>query len=379
MRIPSSMTNDELETLYTKIGDDSINLPTSFKKLRLGLLPRICQLLITALKPDPNKKIKFPQFESHVDGAVKKLLEDPQSLTALMMSDEVFEKDIEVEGKKQPKELKSVINQNMQKRLNQSLLGKNHRLQLFAVDHSTPKYQFPACFYFPETSDNLRLSAYYNDLISRSLKSSNNAAIQDSLSGLGQLMFELVENTHQHGRQEINVGKVKKSVRGMVIDYKLITAEQTSENIGGENTAITHYLTALREDNPTLHLLEISLFDSGYGILKSLVDGNTKTMPIQKEVEIIEKSFAKGVTSKADLNGYGRGLFNVREVLDDRKGFISLRTGRVSLYRDFNSNPLTESEQEPLSLYDEQNQSNERYKALATTEGLAFSIVVSLR
>ena len=64
MKVPSVLTNDELEKLYENIDDEIINLPQQFKKLRLGLLPRICQLFITALKKDTNKKVKSYQFES---------------------------------------------------------------------------------------------------------------------------------------------------------------------------------------------------------------------------------------------------------------------------------------------------------------------------
>ena len=126
-------------------------------------------------------------------------------------------------------------------------------------------------------------------------------------------------------------------------------------------------------------MLEISIFDSGSGILKSLEFGSPLDFSLESEVEVIERSFAKGVTSKNDSQGYGRGLFNVRSVLDKKRGFISLRTGRVGLYRDFNLNPLTEDERAPLSFFDESNKSNNNYNELASVEGLACSILVPLR
>ena len=118
---------------------------------------------------------------------------------------------------------------------------------------------------------------------------------------------------------------------------------------------------------PTNFITEFS------GIIKAYIDD------IQDEVEVVERAFAKGVTSKADSQGYGRGLFNVRSVLDKRKGFISLRTGRIGVYRDFKLEPLTEKEQMPLSLFDEMNKKNSNYNELATAEGLACSILVPLR
>jgi hypothetical protein len=381
MKVPSILTNDELEKLYEKLDDEVINLPQQFKKLRLGLLPRICQLFITALKPDSNKKVKFFQFESAKENAVTELLEYPHCLTALLMSDEVYEKDVIKNEEKFPVELKSKINLDMQTRLNESIYRIGQRVQLFAVDHSIKKYALPSCFYSPEGTNTLKQSQFYTNLLKRIVELSPIESVisEGQIDDLGQVIYEFIENTEQHGKLEFNTGKVSKSVRGLIIDYKLIKKEQTSESIGGQSSPVTDYLEAIRVDNRTVHLLEISIFDSGEGILKSLKSNCVADICIQDEVEVVERAFAKGVTSKADSQGYGRGLFNVRNVLDKRKGFISLRTGRIGVYRDFKLEPLTEEEQMPLSLFDEMNKKNSNYNELASAEGLACSILVPLR
>jgi len=381
MKIPSTLTNDDLENLYEKLDDETINLPQQFKKLRLGLLPRICQLFITALKKNSNKKVKFYQFESGKESAVTKLLTHPHCLTALLMSDEVYEKDITLDGEKLAVELKSKVNQEMQTRLNESIYRTGQRVQLFAVDHSIKKYAFPSCFYSPEGTNSLKQSQFYTNLLNRiiELSPTKSTINKEQIDDLGQVIYELIENTEQHGKLEVNTGKVKKSVRGLIIDYKLINKEQTSESIGGKDSTITDYLEAIRIDNRTVHLLEVSIFDSGEGIFKSLESDNASNFSIEDEVAVVEKSFAKGVTSKSDSQGYGRGLFNVRSVLNQRKGFISLRTGKIGVYRDFNLQPLTEKDQTPLSLFDEINKLNKNYSELTPVEGLACSILVPLR
>ena len=381
MKVPSILTNDQLEQLYEKIDDEIINLPQQFKKLRLGLLPRICQLLITALKPEPNKKVKFFQFESNKEGAIPELLDSPHSLTSILMSDEVYEKDSTVNEEKVAVELKTKINSELQSRLNQSVYRTGQRVQLFAVDHSIKKYAFPSCFYSPEGVNSLKQSHFYTNLLLRIIElvpttlKINPGLIND----LGQAIYELVENTEQHGKLEFNTGKVQKSVRGIIVDYKLVSENQLSTDIGGENSTVTDYLEGIRTENRTVHLLEVSIFDSGQGIFKTLESGIKADVSIDEEVKVIEKSFAKGVTSKPDPQGVGRGLFNVRSLLANRKGFLSVRTGRVGVYRDFNLQPLHEEEQIPLSLFDEMNKLNKNYNKLSPVAGLACSILVPLR
>ncbi|MEZ8065073.1 MULTISPECIES: hypothetical protein [Vibrio] len=381
MKVPSIITNDEIEKLYEKIGDDVINLPQQFKSLRLGLLPRICQLFITALKPNPNKKVKFFQFESSKENSVVDLLSSPHSLTSTLMSDEVYEKDIVLDDQKTLVELKSRINVDLQTRLNESIYRTAQRVQLFAVDHSIKKYAYPSCFYSPEGGNSLKQGEFYTKMLERivELSPAKSDMTEDQLSDLGHAIYELIENTEQHGKLEINTGKVSKSVRGLVIDYKLITKEQLSENIGGESTAITDYLEGIRVNDRTVHMLEISVFDSGEGIFKTLESTDNANVSVQDEVDVVKKSFVKGITSKSDYRGVGRGLNNVKNVLAQRHGFISFRTGRIGVYRDFNLQPLRETESEPLSLFDEKNKSENNFNKLASVEGLACSILVPLR
>jgi hypothetical protein len=378
MRIPSEMTNDVLEALYEKLSDDVINLPSNFKKLRLGLLPRICQLIITGLKRDPNKKVKFYQLDSTKEDAIEGFLGEPHPLTALLMSDQVFEKDAEVDGIKAPKELKSTINKEIQVRLNESIYKEGHRLQMFAVDHSSSKYAFPSCFYETAESPELRKSDFYTRLITRFVEvaPASSQLISQDFIDLGEALYELVENTEQHSKVEFNTGKVKKSVRGVVLDYSLILKDASSESIGGRGTAITKFLDGVRVKGKPLHLLEISVFDSGQGIFESL---QSRSDHGSLEVDLIQSSFAKGVTSKANSKGFGRGLFNVRSVLGRRKGFLSIRTGSYSLYRDFNLFEISESESCPLALLDETKQEESHYTPLNSAEGVAYSILVPLR
>lgn len=381
MRVPSTLTNAQIENLFKEIDDEIIYLPQKFKSLRIGLLPRICQLFITSLKRDPYKKVKFPQLDISAPNSALDVLECPNCLTAILMSDKVFGKDISSNGSRNQQEIKSRINSDIQNRLNESIFRKGHRVQMFAVDHSIKKYAFPLCFYSPEGSNTLRQSAFYTKLLNRILELAppNSMINEEEINDLGQMIFELIENTEQHGKHEFDTGKSKKSVRGLVIDYKLINRDQSSVSIGGDDSPITDYLESIRANNRTVHLLEISVFDSGAGIAKTLEDGSVDFLNVADEVNVVKKSFVKGITSKADSEGYGRGLFNVRNILAGKYGYISIRTGKVGLYRDFKTQPLTENEGSSLSLYDEEKRSNSEFSELAPAEGLAYSILVPLR
>lgn len=252
---------------------------------------------------------------------------------------------------------------------------------MFAVDHSIKKYAFPSCFYLPEGSNTLASTDFYTTLLNRIIKEFHprtEISIEE-INSLALAIHELIENTEQHGKSEFNTGKVKRSVRALIIDYKCINKASEIESISGSNTPMADYLNNIKNDKGTLHFLEISVFDSGEGIFKTVNSSSGYNLEIEQEVKIIEESFAKGKTSKSDFQGYGRGLHNVRTILNKRSGFLSLRTGHVSLFRNFKNNRLTEAENTPLELYDEVTKSRNEYKKLAHAEGLAISILVPLR
>lgn len=382
MKVATDLTNDELEALYEQLDSEIINLPKNFKKLRLGSLSRLCQVFITALKHNPDKMVKFYQFDStSKNNAIDEFLESPECLTALLMSNNVYEKDKIINGKKENIELKSKINRKIQDRLNQSIFEKNHRIQMFAVDHSIRKYAFPSCFYFPEGHNTLASSDFYAGLLYRAIHRfhSKTEITTDEINGLALAIHELIQNTEQHAKNEFITGKVKRSVRSLIIDYKSIWNSEEIERISGLDTPMTDYLKDIKKDRNNLHLLEISIFDSGEGIFKTLTSYGYQQYEIKDEVQIIKEAFAKGRTSKSDSQGYGRGLHNVRNILDTRSGFLSLRTGRVSLFRNFKNNRLTEADNTPLELYDETTKSITEYTRFAHAEGLAISILVPLR
>ena len=379
MRIRQNITNKDLEKLYDSFDGGTLNLSSTFKTLRLGLLARLCQYLITTLKQHPHIEVKFFQLDSSKHDSIRNMLKDPQSLTALLLAENVYAKDFKNDLTVNPVELKSKINVDIQERLNTSIFLDNHRLQLFAVDHSIARYAYPLCFYKPAGTPNLRQSGYYSTLLSNFLneKVKLSTLVDQEIDSLGELLFELVENTEQHGTADFRNGKFSRSVRGLVIDYKLITKDQSSENIGGVGSIITEYLSEIREDQKPLHVLEISLFDSGVGIAKTLYNlSDNLSIDPRDEALIVASSFAKGVTSKTNGKGFGRGLHNVRQILGQRKGFLSIRSGRVSLYRDFNLQPFVESENDKLELFDERTRSSNQFQALHSVEGLACSILV---
>lgn len=372
MQIKSKITLAEIEHLHVDKDVKEIVLPQTFRKLRIGLLPRLVQFLITKLKKNPSITVNFYQLDLDSEDAITKLLSDPHATSALLMADNVISKGGE--------ELKSKINQNLVERFSiSSIMKRGQRLQLLAIDHSIREFAYPRCFYMPAGTDTLRGADFYTQLLHRFLSTSAKMSNLDNneISRVGELIYELIENTEQHGKTEFITGKSKKSIRGLVIDYRLITKDANVDDITGTENLLNRYIREIREDDTPLHLIEISIYDSGAGIVRSFTQKNTLVgLTLEQEVSYLQKAFNKGISSKPIGTGYGRGLNNVKEILSDRRSYINIRTGRLSLIRNFDSAPLTADDEQELRFFDEQHATvKERHEV----EGTSYSILVPIK
>src|SRR6185369_9936312 len=91
---------------------------------------------------------------------------------------------------------------------------------------------------------------------------------------------------------------------------------------------------------------ELSIFDSGPGLaLRWLGRPLGPDERIEDEYTAVMACLHKHGTSSAHTHR-GIGLHSVMRTLSERKGFLKIRTGRLSVYRDFVSDPYVGQEEE---------------------------------
>ena len=97
---------------------------------------------------------------------------------------------------------------------------------------------------------------------------------------------------------------------------------------------------------------------------------------------VLFNSFLNGVTSKVNGIGVGRGLNKARLILNQRNGFIAIRSGRLSVYRDYKANPLVnliDLESPDIEFFDENTRQSDEYSEMTNVEGVSYTILVPLR
>lgn len=166
----------------------------------------------------------------------------------------------------------------------------------------------------------------------------------DGYEALERVFVELFKNSHEHGSKDINKETwLRPAVR------TLYTKTLNMNNVGAQNmtagaNVLATYINSLsNKDHVRKRYMELGIIDSGLGFYKRWQadhpDQDISDSPsIKQEYEIFKKCFTFRKTSSHE--GYkGMGLPEVMEKLTELNGFMKVRSGRLSLYRDFNTQP----------------------------------------
>ncbi|MDO6719861.1 hypothetical protein Q4575_10635 [Psychrosphaera sp. 1_MG-2023] len=377
MLIKKSTSVEDVERYYSDATttSDKIEIVNGYKSLRIGLIPRLAQFFITLAKRT-QIPFQFSWVKLNDTVSQKSIVNDPICVSAILMSDEVFG------DKGLP--LKKLLNEQLVNRFTQPIFKNGRQVQMMAVDHSIKRFANPECFYLSTEMGFINRDAtYYYELLTSYFKEVNRTAdfkVTD-FDGLSELLAELIDNTDQHGKYDFNQGIFDKSVRSVVLTSHMLRKGDDISKSCGVNNPIADYINSVKSVDSTLHLLEISIFDSGPGIYKSF-NKDTNNVSINDEASVLFKSFLNGVTSKVNGFGVGRGLNKARLILNKRSGFIAIRSGRLSVYRDYKATPLTDLknlDSLDIKFFDENTRQGSEYSEMSYVEGVSYTILVPLR
>lgn len=165
------------------------------------------------------------------------------------------------------------------------------------------------------------------------------------------LVHELFLNADEHGSIDSKGNRLRQGMRGMHMRLTNMASSPEVARDAGDDHALRLYLASLplhgsfkTEENITL--LEMSVFDTGPGMglswLSRTTGANAYTdFPLSDELEAVKTCFKKQATTRSSLVR-GQGLPTVLKALNKLDAFMTVRTGRTSLYQDFS---LVDSEE----------------------------------
>jgi hypothetical protein len=215
------------------------------------------------------------------------------------------------------------------------------------------------------------------------LVKNTNIIIED----LDIIIWELVKNTNDHATKDyLNKTELSPNTRGVYLKIHRSSKNNfvtEAKNNPGLKTYFENVLLEGDEGNKGNNfLLEISVFDTGPGMSKRFLGEKwVDNISPNEEVDILRKCLCKGMTSTEGIQGNNRGygLNNVLMTLSSKKGFLKIRTGNVSVYRDLQKSPHFEAtEYNRIELQDWDTNSPSTFTSKGNSIGTLLTMIYPL-
>ncbi len=384
---------EELYSIFSKYkGANELSLPLSIEDSgKFGVVPALIQFLSTWIRFNKSNVLntEFDE-EAEMKAPLKEFLEDELGFICAALI--AKNKTITVNSNNK-KNIYGYLKDNYEEYLNKmrdtSINLKGERLFLTCFDHLGDKGKLPQFYSNPnefnkqKDIENFLHSKLENEVLMNVPKSTKKP-IDETIENIASIVFELMENTHNWGRNDFTLKNwIEPNVRGLYIRFhKLGDGDANISYYTDNHPGLERYFKKydFKKVNKIIYFLEISVFDSGSGyasIFGKEPIGKVIQKSIKEEVELIKKCLTKRNTSiQSSLGIRGLGLYKLLKAVNN-KGFLRIRSGRAALYRDLANTPYNEDEEvnEKIVLYDWKGNTPSSYNKMSWAAGSLITVL----
>jgi len=322
----------------------------------MGGLASLFQMLITWGKRNPNGRLfTYVQDISGASRQLENLITHDHGLVGVLRAADIVNRRGDVSLRSMANELARARIENMESGVEGAQRGP--KVFFLCVDQSTKAF-LPALYYQTSKPEKDVKGVQDFRILAAQMLSKTATFLQSSkplpdvvATQLGIILRELFENTHFWARTECDGKRIKRSLRGLRFELHSGSIKDLLPHVE-DSQVLAEYLVHrdfIREDE-RLRIVEVSIFDSGPGLAQRILQRSINPAEaLESEYEAVMRCLRLRSTSSLDAHR-GIGLHTVLTMLSRVKGFLRLRTGRLSLYRDFVKEPYnaSESRQEPF-------------------------------
>ena len=385
IKITGNLSISKLQNLYAELtaSNDSvidIQLPKKIEKMDFGLLFSYLQFLSTWVRNERSGKLRLPI--KSVDEAVKYLDDNEFVYPSIVLA---WEKEIINEN-----------GENIKNELKRPSKDYFNRMDYFDLKGtSVPVY----CFDHDKSNRGLSKNFYRNnrELVNedtlgfnlhrafQKIGSHNNFVFRNNIKihieTLIAIIHELFTNTHEHAKTNELGHNLYPNIRAVQLKFHKKQIDKFVEQFQGFEGLIKYFNSGfdLNEQNE-LYIIEISILDSGPGLVKRYKRISEYNISINEEVAIIKECLCRHNTSAGNFKDEikGIGLDRVFQALDG-KGFFRIKTGRVDVFRDMKNNRYSHNiNASQIQLNDLQTDHTSVFTTHPATEGTLLSIFFPL-
>lgn len=389
IKIPKGITLEKLEDLLAKlqksVPSTDLEIPLSIDYRGFGILPGLYLLLFTWMRTKKGNVIM--DFDLEDEESFKNFSVDYYGYVVLstLWKDYDFINKDGISIKKYFKDYTISMHRYIDS-LSNDLPKESVMIPCF--DHYSYEKGLSHWFYsndfsFTDSPSGLDNSLYHIiTKLSINYKGRVVRNLSDSFDSMSKIVWELLKNTDEHAKKDfLGERKLQPNTRGLFMRIHRSSKKGFIEGTDHEGLK-KYYRSSFYQEDADCFLLEISVFDSGPGMVKRFLNSSyNDSLTIDDEINVLRKCLIKGQTSVTGAEGKnkGYGLDEVLNLLNDKRGFLKIRSGRCSIYRDLINSPyrVTQDSAE-VELLDWIKSSNINYSEMKITEGTLVTLVYPL-
>lgn len=326
-----------LDALAKAPAGEPLKLPSNPRHLAGGAEAALAQVIISWAQKNPGAILEtYIETDGQIDDFVRRL----PGLIAALCANEAFGQGASGSVAEVLRSAAlSRLNQLQSERPKQGYRGAS--AEIVCADHLGR--DTPYLLYLPEArgGSGLRPRENFRDLASWLLRGAIRGGYRahippDAADAIGAMLFEIFKNTEDHALSDIAGDLLDISIRAIKTNHHAMAPEQLAQ-IVGEYAPLANYCAALSVPQAAVytHLFELSVLDSGPGFAATWTGIALDQLPIEDEEAAVRACFGRG--SAKGQSRFGEGLPHVLRLLRRQKGFLRLRTGRLSFYIDFSA------------------------------------------
>ncbi|MEA3237799.1 hypothetical protein OP492_24390 [Pseudomonas mosselii] len=364
---------------------EDITIPEGTRNIAFGSYAAAIQAINTWARNSSTRNVYIKETGGGVEGRVDELLSKPHKFCSSMLARNIF-----IEGRDQS--LRPLINAAARDAIEKQGRSKTGQqrggLCWFAlVDHSTKGFDRNFYLHSHDKKPAVRGQLQFRSLISAMVDKSTSIMggakpLRDEESDyLGRAFYELFLNTHEHGSRDVDKDSWLKPGMRFIYTNGVNLPSSSVEARGATSGAMNSYFSAIHElPLERQRFIEISIVDSGLGYQgrwradQPGAEADSVTS-LDNEYDIFKRCFTFRQTSSGK-SSKGFGLPVVMERLTRLRAFMRVRSGRLSLYRDFVSDPFKGGEH--CEFVDWQTQERGAKTEMAPVSGVAITFLIPL-
>lgn len=385
IKVERNITIPKINKLYTDLYSASTDvldlyLPKKIEKLDFGVLFSYLQFLATWIRNEKSEKLHLPV--NTVKDAVAYLDDNEFVYPSLVLA---WEKEIvDAEGRTLKGALKEPSKKHFDKMDFFELKGRS--VPIFCFDHDKSSRGLSKHFYkssrelVSEDGLGFNLVRAFQKIGSHNPAVFSNS-IKSNFDSIMAIIHELFANTHEHAKTNELGHNLYPNIRAVQLKFHTKKIKNYIELYHDFKGMVDYFNSGFKlNDSGDLYLVEISILDSGPGLVKRHKRLSEYNIPIYEEIEIIKECLYRHNTSAEGLQGEvkGIGLDRVLQTIDG-KGFVRIKSGRADVFRDMkNQRYVHHNKASDIQLNDWQNNSTTDFAIHPPAEGTLISIFYPL-